>query len=208
MHGEAQPDRRGAAEGEPSESQKSSRADTTVDRHLGRILISRDEIAARVAELGEAIGRDYAGRSPLLVGVLKGAVVFTADLLRAIPLPSAMDFMAVSSYGSGSRSSGVVRLTADLSVTIEGRDVIIVEDVIDSGRTISYLRRNLATRHPRSLALCVLLDKVSRREVDVEVDYVGFAIPDEFVVGYGLDYDGRHRNLADLAVLDPVAAPA
>ena len=208
MHGEVQPDRRGAAEGEPSESQKSSRADTTVDRHLGRILISRDEIAARVAELGEAIGRDYAGRSPLLVGVLKGAVVFAADLLRAIPLPSAMDFMAVSSYGSGSRSSGVVRLTADLSVTIEGRDVIIVEDVIDSGRTISYLRRNLATRHPRSLALCVLLDKVSRREVDVEVDYVGFAIPDEFVVGYGLDYDGRHRNLADLAVLDPVAAPA
>jgi len=208
VHGEAQPDRRGAAEGEPRESQKSSRADTTVDRHLGRILISRDEIAARVAELGEAIGRDYAGRSPLLVGVLKGAVVFTADLLRAIPLPSAMDFMAVSSYGSGSRSSGVVRLTADLSVTIEGRDVIIVEDVIDSGRTISYLRRNLATRHPRSLALCVLLDKVSRREVDVEVDYVGFAIPDEFVVGYGLDYDGRHRNLADLAVLDPVAAPA
>jgi hypoxanthine phosphoribosyltransferase len=208
VHGEVQPDRRGAAEGEPSESQKSSRADTTVDRHLGRILISRDEIAARVGELGEAIGRDYAGRSPLLVGVLKGAVVFTADLLRAIPLPSAMDFMAVSSYGSGTRSSGVVRLTADLSVSIEGRDVIIVEDVIDSGRTISYLRRNLATRHPRSLALCVLLDKVSRREVDVEVDYVGFAIPDEFVVGYGLDYDGRHRNLAELAVLDPVAAPA
>lgn len=207
MHGEVQPDRRGAAEGEPSESQKSSRANTTVDRQLGRILISRDEIAARVAELGKAIGRDYAGRSPLLVGVLKGAVVFTADLLRAIPLPSAMDFMAVSSYGSGTRSSGVVRLTADLSVSIEGRDVIIVEDVIDSGRTISYLRRNLATRHPRSLALCVLLDKVSRREVDVEVDYVGFAIPDEFVVGYGLDYDGRHRNLADLAVLDPVAAP-
>jgi hypoxanthine phosphoribosyltransferase len=208
VHGEVQPDRRGAAEGEPSESQKSSRADTTVDRHLGRILISRDEIAARVGELGEAIGRDYAGRSPLLVGVLKGAVVFAADLLRAIPLPSAMDFMAVSSYGSGTRSSGVVRLTADLSVSIEGRDVIIVEDVIDSGRTISYLRRNLATRHPRSLALCVLLDKVSRREVDVEVDYVGFAIPDEFVVGYGLDDDGRHRNLAELAVLDPVAAPA
>jgi hypoxanthine phosphoribosyltransferase len=207
VHGEVQPDRRGAAEGEPSESQKSSRADTIVDRHLGRILISRDEIAARVAELGEAIGRDYAGRSPLLVGVLKGAVVFTADLLRAIPLPSAMDFMAVSSYGSGTRSSGVVRLTADLSISIEGRDVIIVEDVIDSGRTISYLRRNLATRHPRSLALCVLLDKVARREVDVEVDYVGFAIPDEFVVGYGLDYDGRHRNLADLAVLDPIAAP-
>ena len=167
-----------------------------MDRQLGRILISRDEIAARVAELGEAIGRDYAGRAPLLVGVLKGAVVFTADLLRAIPLPAAMDFMAVSSYGSGTRSSGVVRLTADLSLSIEGRDVIIVEDVIDSGRTISYLR---------SLSLCVLLDKVSRREVDVEVDYVGFVIPDEFVVGYGLDYDGWHRNLPDLAVLEAVA---
>jgi hypoxanthine phosphoribosyltransferase len=184
---------------------KASRADTTVDRRIGRILISRDEIAARVTELGEAIGRDYAGRTPILVGVLKGAVVFTADLLRAIPMPAAMDFMAVSSDGSGTRSTGVVRLTADLSLSIEDRDVIIVEDVIDSGRTISYLRRNLATRHPRSLALCGLLDKVSRREVDVDVDYVGFVIPDEFVVGYGLDYDGRHRELPDLAVLEPLS---
>ena len=176
-----------------------------IDRRIGRILISRDEIAARVTELGEAIGRDYAGRTPVLVGVLKGAVVFTADLLRAIPMAAAMDFMAVSSYGSGTRSTGVVRLTADLSLSIEDRDVIIVEDVIDSGRTISYLRRNLATRHPRSLALCGLLDKVSRREVDVDVDYVGFVIPDEFVVGYGLDYDGRHRELPDLAVLEPLS---
>ena len=184
---------------------KASRADTTVDRRIGRILISRDEIAARVTELGEAIGRDYAGRTPVLVGVLKGAVVFTADLLRAIPMPAAMDFMAVSSYGSGTRSTGVVRLTADLSLSIEDRDVIIVEDVIDSGRTISYLRRNLATRHPRSLALCGLLDKVSRRELDLDIDYVGFVIPDEFVVGYGLDYDGRHRELPDLAVLEPLS---
>jgi hypoxanthine phosphoribosyltransferase len=184
---------------------KASRPDITVDRRIGRILISRDEIAARVTELGEAIGRDYAGRTPVLVGVLKGAVVFTADLLRAIPMAAAMDFMAVSSYGSGTRSTGVVRLTADLSLSIEDRDVIIVEDVIDSGRTISYLRRNLATRHPRSLALCGLLDKVSRREVDVDVDYVGFVIPDEFVVGYGLDYDGRHRELPDLAVLEPLS---
>ena len=176
-----------------------------MDRRIGRILISRDEIAARVTELGEAIGRDYEGRTPVLVGVLKGAVVFTADLLRAIPMAAAMDFMAVSSYGSGTRSTGVVRLTADLSLSIEDRDVIIVEDVIDSGRTISYLRRNLATRHPRSLALCGLLDKVSRREVDVDVDYVGFVIPDEFVVGYGLDYDGRHRELPDLAVLEPLS---
>ena len=173
-----------------------------MDRRIGRILISRDEIAARVTELGEAIGRDYAGRTPVLVGVLKGAVVFTADLLRAIPMAAAMDFMAVSSYGSGTRSTGVVRLTADLSLSIEDRDVIIVEDVIDSGRTISYLRRNLATRHPRSLALCGLLDKVSRRELDLDIDYVGFVIPDEFVVGYGLDYDGWHRNLPDLAVLE------
>ena len=184
---------------------KASRADITVDRRIGRILISRDEIAARVTELGEAIGRDYAGRTPILVGVLNGAVVFTADLLRAIPMAAAMDFMAVSSYGSGTRSTGVVRLTADLSLSIEDRDVIIVEDVIDSGRTISYLRRNLATRHPRSLALCGLLDKVSRREVDVDVDYVGFVIPDEFVVGYGLDYDGRHRELPDMAVLEPLS---
>jgi len=184
---------------------KASRADITVDRRIGRILISRDEIAARVTELGEAIGRDYAGRTPVLVGVLKGAVVFTADLLRAIPMPAAMDFMAVSSYGSGTRSTGVVRLTADLSLSIEDRDVIIVEDVIDSGRTISYLRRNLATRHPRSLALCGLLDKVSRRELDLDIDYVGFVIPDEFVVGYGLDYDGRHRELPDLAVLEPLS---
>jgi hypoxanthine phosphoribosyltransferase len=123
---------------------------------LGRVLITRDEIAARVADLGQAIRRDYVGRSPLLVGVLKGAVVFASDLLRAVALPAGLDFMSVSSYGTGSRSSGVVRLAADLSVSIEGRDVIIVEDIIDTGRTIGYLRRNLATRHPRSLALCAL----------------------------------------------------
>ncbi len=173
-----------------------------MEERPGRVLISRGEIAERVGELGAAIRRDYAGRAPLLVGVLKGAVVFVADLIRAIPLPVSLDFMAVASYGSGSRSSGVVRLSSDLSVSIEGRDVIIVEDIIDSGRTISYLRRNLATRHPRSLALCVLLDKVARREVEVAVDYVGFVIPDEFVVGYGLDFDGLHRNLRHIAVLE------
>lgn len=168
----------------------------------GRVLISRDEIAARVAELGEAICRDYAGRAPVLIGVLKGAVIFVTDLIRAIALPVSLDFMSVSSYGSGTRSSGVVRLSSDLSMSIEGRDVIIVEDIIDSGRTISYLRRNLATRHPRSLALCALLDKIARREVDVMVDYVGFVIPDEFVIGYGLDWGGVHRNLPHIAVLD------
>jgi hypoxanthine phosphoribosyltransferase len=168
----------------------------------GRTLITRDEVAARVAELGQTIGRDYAGRSPLLVGVLKGAVVFTADLVRAIPLRAGFDFMGVSSYGSRAQTSGVVRLTSDLSVSIEGRDVIIVEDIIDSGRTIHYLRRNLATRHPKSLALCVLLDKVARREVEVPVDYVGFVIPNDFVVGYGLDHDGLYRNLPDISVLE------
>ena len=169
----------------------------------GRVLISHDEITARIAELGDAISRDYAGRAPILVGVLKGALIFVADLIRAIALPVSVDFMSVSSYGSGTRTSGVVRLSSDLSMSIEGRDVIIVEDIIDSGRTISYLRRNLATRHPRSLALCALLDKVARREVDVTADYVGFVIPDEFVVGYGLDHDGLLRNLRHIAVLEP-----
>lgn len=170
--------------------------------HPGRILISHEEITVRVTELGEAIRHDYAGRAPVLVGVLKGAVIFAADLIRAIRLPVSLDFMSVSSYGSGSRSSGVVRLSADLSMSIEGRDVIIVEDIIDTGRTISYLRRNLATRHPKSLALCVLLDKMARREVDVVVDYIGFVIPDEFVVGYGLDHHGLHRNLRHIAVFE------
>jgi hypoxanthine phosphoribosyltransferase len=167
----------------------------------GRTLISHVEIAARVAALGRAIQRDYTGRAPVLVAVLKGAVVFSSDLVRAIPLPVSLDFMSVASY-AGTRSSGIVRLSADLSLSIEGRDVIIVEDIIDTGRTISYLRRNLATRHPRSLALCVLLDKVARREVDVTVDYLGFVIPDEFVVGYGLDHDGLYRNLRDLVALE------
>jgi hypoxanthine phosphoribosyltransferase len=168
----------------------------------GRVLISSEEIASRVALLGQAIRRDYAGRSPLLVGVLKGAVVFAADLIRAIPLPVALDFMGLSSYGAGARSSGAVRLTSDLSVSIEGRDVILVEDIVDSGRTLQFLRRNLATRHPRSLAVCALLDKAARREVEAQADYVGFMIPDEFVVGYGLDHDGQYRNLPDIAVLE------
>jgi hypoxanthine phosphoribosyltransferase len=174
---------------------------------LGRVLIAQQEVATRVTELGLAIRRDYAGRFPLFVGVLKGALVFAADLFRAAALPSNLDFMGVSSYGGDARPSGVVRLTADVSMSIEGRDVILVEDIIDTGRTIAYLRRNLATRHPRSLAFCVLLDKVARREVEVPVDYVGFAIPDEFVVGYGLDHDGYYRNLRDVAVLDPSASP-
>ena len=168
----------------------------------GRVLVSRDELARRVGELATVLSRDYAGRSPLLVGVLKGAVVFLGDLVRRMDLPVTMDFMAVSSYGAGTRSSGAVRLTADLALSIEGRDVILVEDIVDSGRTLAYLRRNLATRRPRSLAACTLLDKRERREVDVTVDYVGFVVPDRFVVGYGFDHDGRHRGLGDIRVLD------
>ena len=170
-----------------------------------RVLISREELATRVAELGRAIAHDYQGRTPLLVGVLKGASVFLADLIRAIPAPVMVDYIGLSSYGAGTRSSGAVRVTADLSVSIEDRDVIIVEDIIDTGRTVDYLRRNLATREPRTIALCVLLDKVSRREVSVPVEYAGFAIPDQFVVGYGLDLAGHYRGLPHLAVLESTA---
>jgi len=168
----------------------------------GGVLISREEIAARVVELGQSISREHGGGVPLLVGVLKGAAVFMADLIRAIPSPVAIDFMAVSSYGPATRSSGAVRLTADLSVSIEGRDVILVEDIVDSGRTIHYLRRNLETRHPRSLEVCTLLDKVERRQVEVTLDYVGFVIPDRFVVGYGFDLAGHYRGLPELHALE------
>ncbi len=171
-------------------------------QRLGRVLISREEIAHRVGELGRAVAREHAGRVPLLVGVLKGAVIYMADLFRAIRAPIAMDFMGVSSYGPGTRSAGSVRLTADLSVSIEGRAVVIVEDIVDSGWTLDYLRRNLETRHPRSLRTCVLLDKIERRQVDVALDYVGFAIPDHFVVGYGFDLGGLYRGLPDIHILE------
>ena len=171
----------------------------------GRVLVGQAEIAVRVAEMGQAIWGDYVGRTPLLVGVLKGALIFTADLMRAVGRPVEVDFIGLGSYGSDASSSGVVRLTADLGVSIEGRDVIVVEDIIDTGRTWAYLRRNLQTRHPRSLVLCALLDKIGRREVDVAVDYVGFVIPNEFVVGYGLDHGGLFRNLPDISALDGIA---
>src|SRR3990172_1614272 len=174
-----------------------------MEHRAGRVLIPREEIAARTADLGRAIGRDFAARNPLLVGVLKGAVIFLADLIRAIPAPIGIDFMGVSSYGATTRSSGAVRLTADLSVSIEGRDVIIVEDIVDSGRTLGYLRRNFATRRPKSLSVCVLLDKIERRQVESKLDYVGFVIPDRFVVGYGFDFGGLYRSLPDIHVLEP-----
>jgi hypoxanthine phosphoribosyltransferase len=177
---------------------------------LKRVLIDTGELSDRVQELGRQIGADYANREPVLVGVLTGAVVFLSDLMRAVDGLLRCDFIGVSSYGTGAQSSGIVKITADLTSSIEGRDVLVVEDIIDTGRTITYLRRNLETRHPRTLRVCTLLDKIERREVPVELDYVGFTIPNEFVVGYGLDYAGLYRNLPYLAALDvggPPAAP-
>ena len=168
----------------------------------GRILIDEDELRTRVAELGDALARDYASENPVLVGVLKGALVFMADLIRAMPIALTMDFIALSSYAGGTRSSGVVKLASDLSMPIEDRHVVIVEDIIDTGRTVSYLKRNFETRHPRSVRLCALLDKIERRDVEVDIDYLGFTIPNLFVVGYGLDHAGLHRNLPYIAALD------
>jgi hypoxanthine phosphoribosyltransferase len=168
----------------------------------GRILITEDELRARVVELGEAIARDYAKAKPVLVGVLQGAFLFMADLVRAIPIDLMTDFIGLSSYGAGTRSSGVVRLVSDLSQPIDGRDVLIVEDIVDTGHTLEYLKRNLEARRPRSLKVCVLLDKIERREADVELDYIGFTIPNLYVVGYGFDSGGLYRNIRHVAALE------
>jgi hypoxanthine phosphoribosyltransferase len=169
---------------------------------LGEILVSAEELQRRVSELGEEITRDYAGRSLLLIGVLKGAVFFLSDLMRYIDVPVEVDFMAVASYGSATDASGVVRILKDLDVAIEGRDVLIVEDIVDSGLTLQYLMRNLGSRNPRSLEVCALLCKPDRRKVELPTRYVGFQIPNRFVVGYGLDYGERHRNLPYVAVFE------
>jgi hypoxanthine phosphoribosyltransferase len=168
---------------------------------IGETLVPAEDLQARVRELAEAISRDYAGRSLLLVGVLKGAVFFLSDLMRHIDIPVEVDFMAVASYGSATDSSGVVRILKDLDVVIEGRDVLIVEDIVDSGLTLQYLLRNLGSRNPASLQVCALLTKPERRKVELRARYVGFEIPDRFVVGYGLDYAERYRNLPFVAVL-------
>jgi hypoxanthine phosphoribosyltransferase len=169
---------------------------------LGEVLVSAEDLQRRVAELGKEISRDYAGRALLLVGVLKGAVFFLSDLMRYIDVPVEVDFMAVASYGSATDSSGVVRILKDLDGAIEGRDVLIVEDIVDSGLTLQYLMRNLGSRNPRTLEVCALLTKPERRKVDLPTRYVGFEIPNRFVVGYGLDYVERHRNLPFVAVLE------
>jgi hypoxanthine phosphoribosyltransferase len=171
------------------------------DAEIGETLVSSEELERRVAELGVQISRDYEGRDLVLIGVLKGAVVFLADLMRHLTVPCEVDFMAVSSYGSQTDSSGVVRILKDLDASIGGRDVLIVEDIIDSGLTLQYLLRNLRARDPRSLEVCALLTKPERRRVDLPTRYVGFEIPNKFVVGYGLDYAQRYRNLRRVAVL-------
>jgi hypoxanthine phosphoribosyltransferase len=169
---------------------------------LGEVLVTAEALKSRVLELGEEISRDYAARPLLLVGVLKGAVFFLSDLMRCIDVPVELDFMAVASYGSATDSSGVVRILKDLDASIEGRDVLIVEDIVDSGLTLQYLLRNLGSRNPRTLEVCALLTKPERRKVDLPTRYVGFEIPDRFVVGYGLDYAERYRNLPFVAVLE------
>jgi hypoxanthine phosphoribosyltransferase len=181
---------------------------TELERAVGEILIDEETLAARVAELGIEVSSDYQGRDLLLIGVLKGAVFFMADLMRHLTVPCEVDFMAISSYGDSTDSSGIVRILKDLDINIEGRDVLVVEDIIDSGLTLSYLMRNLESREPASLEVCALLTKPARREIDVPVRYVGFEIPNRFVVGYGLDFAERYRNLPYVAVLSQELIPA
>jgi hypoxanthine phosphoribosyltransferase len=174
------------------------------DPAIGEILVEPDDLSARVRELGAEVSRDYEGRDLLLVGVLKGAVFFLSDLMRHITGPCEVDFMAVASYGSSTDSSGVVRILKDLDIPIEGREVLIVEDIVDSGLTLSYLLRTLNARNPASLEVCALLTKPERRKVDLPIRYVGFEIPNRFAIGYGLDHAERYRNLPFVAVLaDP-----
>jgi hypoxanthine phosphoribosyltransferase len=174
-----------------------------LEEGVEKILIDAEKLQARVRELGAEISRDYDGRDLLLIGVLKGAVFFMADLMRELTVPCEIDFMAISSYGAQTDSSGVVRILKDLDTNIAGRDVLVVEDIIDSGLTLSYLMRNLGSRKPASLEICALLTKPERREIDVPVRYVGFEIPNEFVIGYGLDFAERYRNLPYVGTLHP-----
>ena len=173
------------------------------NRDIKEVLISEEQLAAKVAELGARISKDYEGKKLIILGVLKGSVVFMTDLLRQITIPVEMDFMAVSSYGSGTKTSGVVKILKDLYRLIQGYHVLIVEDILDSGMTLSYLTELLRDRNPASIRIATLLDKPDRRKVDIKPDYVGFRIPDEFVVGYGLDYAELYRNLPYVGVLAP-----
>ena len=179
-----------------------------LEQAVGEVLIDEPTLQARITELGEEISNDYAGKDLLLVGVLKGAVFFMADLMRKLSVPCEVDFMAISSYGDETDSSGVVRILKDLDIPLQDRHVLVVEDIIDSGLTLSYLMRNLRAREPASLEICALLTKPARREIEVPVRYVGFEIPNRFVVGYGLDYAERYRNLRYVGVLSEHLAPS
>jgi len=178
-----------------------------LERGVGEILIDEETLQARIVELGAEVSADYEGRDLLLVGVLKGAVFFMADLMRELTVPCEIDFMAISSYGAATDSSGVVRILKDLDINVAERDVLVVEDIIDSGLTLSYLVRNLTARKPASLEVVALLTKPERREIEVPVRYVGFEIPNRFVIGYGLDFAERYRNLPYVAVLHADLVP-
>jgi hypoxanthine phosphoribosyltransferase len=180
-----------------------------IDPDVEEILLSSEQVQARVAELGAQLAVDYTGRDPVLVSVLKGSIIFLADLVRAMPIPLSIDLMEVSSYGASTESSGQVRILKDLSTSIEGREVVVVEDIIDTGLTLNYLLRYLHDKGPASIKICCLLDKPARRLAEIEIDYRGFTIPDRFVIGYGLDYGERYRNLPYIGVLRPsVYSPA
>lgn len=170
---------------------------------LLKVLITKEQIEERVKEMGKKITQDYQGDTPVLVSILKGSVAFMADLMRQIEIPCEIDFMSVSSYGTGTKTSGVVKIIKDLDVEIEGRQVLIIEDILDSGMTLNYISDILRSRNPKSIELCTLLDKPERREIPVNVKYTGFVVPDEFVVGYGLDFNEKYRNLPYIGVLKP-----
>lgn len=174
-----------------------------LEKDIDHILFNEEQLKARVREIAGQIDRDFAGKEPMLISVLRGSFIFMADLMRSITLPCTVDFMAVSSYGAGTTSSGQVKITKDLSESIEGRDIIVVEDILDSGNTLSYLLKLLQARHPASIRLCTLLDKPSRRTKPVEADYTGFSVDDLFVVGYGLDFAEKYRNLPYIGILKP-----
>jgi hypoxanthine phosphoribosyltransferase len=169
---------------------------------ISEILISEGDIKRRVKEIGEEVSRDYQGRVPILISILKGGIIFLSDLVRQLRIPHEIDFMSVTSYADRTETSGVVRILADLNINIEGKDVLIVEDIVDTGLTLDYIRHILLARHPKTLRICTLLDKKARRKIDVPIDYVGFTIPDAFVIGYGLDYREKYRNLPYVAILE------
>lgn len=175
---------------------------SAMEKDLSSILFNEKQIETRVRELGELISRDYSGKNPVVIGILKGSLIFMSDLIRRLTIPLNIDYVAVSSYGRSTDSSGVVRIVKDLDEPIEGRHVLVVEDIVDTGLTLRYLLDNLQSRGPLSVAVCVLLDKPSRRKVDIKPDYCGFEIPDEFVVGYGLDYAENYRNMPFIGILD------